>query len=300
MDAIKKVDTLSLIILIALTGIDAIFWSKLFTRSAPRPGDYFLDVGQGDGELMVFPDGVRVMTDAGPDAKVLDSLQSVLADDDHYIDVATISHPQLDHFNGYNVMLDNGYRFGAFIYNGRDDEPPLEAWTGLLQKIRDAGIPLITLAGGDRVYVGARNNGPHAGEIRFLSPTGSFLQSAELNDTAFVELVSVPGMRTLLTADAGVNVEDFLLKTGADVHADVLKVGHHGSNYASSDAFLRAVHPTAAVIEVGAHNTYGHPGKQTLGRLASSTRARILRTDLDGTIAIYQSMGKLFVTTKVR
>ncbi len=298
MTTIKRFDTLSLIILIALIGIDLIFWSKMLGGRLPRFGDYFLDVGQGDGELIIFPNGIRVMTDAGPDSKVVDSLSKVLAADDHYIDIATISHPQLDHFNGYNYMLDAGYHFGAFVYNGRDDEPPIKEWTGLLQKIRDAGIPLITLARGDRIHIIRSHGGKAAsvGEIAFFSPNGGFLQSAELNDTAFVELAVMAGLRTLLTADAGMNVENFLLRTGADLHADVLKVGHHGSNYSSGDAFLRVVNPKMAVIEVGARNTYGHPGKAALARLASSTHAAIFRTDMSGTIAIFPGDGRLVVT----
>ncbi len=293
MDTIKKFDTLSLIILVALLGTDAIFWFNIVAGSALRPGDYFLDVGQGDSELVVFPNNVRVMTDAGPDNTIVDTLGKLLTEGSHYIDLAIISHPQLDHFNGYNYLMDNGYQFGAFIYNGRDDDPPIKAWTGLLAKIKSARIPFITLAGGDRMRAGdsgkldANQTVPDAGEIYFLTPSADFLQSAELNDTAFAELVSAGGMRTLLTSDADMDVEDFLLKTGADVRADILKVGHHGSNYSSSDAFLRAVNPKAAVIEVGAHNAYGHPGKAALARIASSTHAMLFRTDRDGTVKIF-------------
>jgi competence protein ComEC len=80
---------------------------------------------------------------------------------------------------------------------------------------------------------------------------------------------------------------------GIDVRADVLKVPHHGSKYASDDAFLRAVNPKVAVIEVGAKNTYGQPASSTLARLASSTNALVLRTDQNGTVEIYHEDGKL-------
>jgi competence protein ComEC len=78
-----------------------------------------------------------------------------------------------------------------------------------------------------------------------------------------------------------------------DIRADILKVAHHGSKYASGNAFLAAVDPKIVVIEVGAKNKYGHPAKETLARIASSTSAVILRTDQNGTIAVSADNGKL-------
>ena len=236
------------------------------------------------------------MTDAGPTDEVIASLAHVLPADDAYIDLAIISHPQLDHFNGYNAVLDH-YRVGAFIYNGRDDDPGVKEWPALVAKIRAKGIPLITLAGGDAILVNAKSANATSApdEIDMLSPDPAFAQSAELNDTGFVELVTTPQFRTLLTADTGFNVENWLLENHADIRADVLKVGHHGSRYASGDAFLRAVAPRIAVIEVGAKNTYGHPGSSTLARIASDTRAAVFRTDNNGTVEVWEDGGKMRV-----
>ena len=108
----------------------------------------------------------------------------------------------------------------------------------------------------------------------------------------------MPGMRTLLTADTGFNVEELFLARGMDIRADVLKIGHHGSRYSSENAFLRAVDPKIAVIEVGAKNTYGHPAKETLARIASSTRALVVRTDKNGTTEVFSERGKLKIVRK--
>ena len=287
-DAIKKFTTLGLIIFVVLVVMDGYLWFLIFSgRPVTAPRDNFLDVGQGDGELIVLAGGAKIMTDAGPTDKVLDSLAEVMPQGDHYIDVAIISHPQLDHFNGYNFILDH-YNVGVFIYNGRDDDPGVAEWPQLKAKIKAKHIPLITLAAGDEITYGQN-------EIDLLSPNWDFDQSAELNDTGFVELIKTPAFRTLLTADIGFNVEDYLVQNGYDIRADVLKVPHHGSNYSSGDTFLRAVDPKIAVIEVGAHNTYGHPGKRALARLASSTTAEVLRTDQKGTITVYAEGGKLKV-----
>ena len=282
----KKSSLIIAAVAISLFALDIFVWhADFFGKTFSVAHDYFLDVGQGDAELVLFPGDVKVMTDAGPTDAVVGDLEKVLPQGDDYIDLAIISHPQADHFNGYNFILDH-YRVGAFIYNGRDDDPPNAMWSGLKKKINEKNIPFITLRGGDKIRCAAS-------EIDLLSPDLAFDQSAELNDTGLVELIKTPEFRTLLTADTGANVEDWLIAQGVDVRADVLKAPHHGSKYSSDDAFLRAVNPSVAVIEVGAKNTYGQPASSTLARIASSTRAVIVRTDQNGTIEIYPENNKL-------
>jgi competence protein ComEC len=89
----------------------------------------------------------------------------------------------------------------------------------------------------------------------------------------------------LFTGDAETETEEVMMNSGANLRAQVLKVGHHGSRYATSDEFLEAVAPEAAVISVGAGNRYGHPTKQTLDRLQKAG-VKIYRTDQNGEIAI--------------
>lgn len=283
----KKLDAFSVVIVLSLIGLCfLVWWQILFVHTAEYSEIYFLDVGQGDAELVVLPGHIKILTDAGPDQKILRSLAKVLSAGDNYIDLGIISHPQLDHFNGYNFILDH-YRVGAFIFNGRDDTKTVHEWPALLGKIKAQNIPLITLAAGDRVRLSDN-------QIDFLSPGPEFIQSAELNDTGFVELVKTGSWRALLTADVGFNIEDYLVKNGADIRADILKVPHHGSKYSSGDAFLHAVGAKAAVIEVGEYNKYGHPTKEALGRLASSG-AKIFRTDQNGTVEVVAEGQKLKV-----
>jgi len=232
---------------------------------------------------VVFPNGVTMMTDAGPTDAVLAGLEKALPGK-RYIDLALITHPQLDHFNGYNFILDH-YDVGAFLYNGRDDTGVAE-WTDLKSKIAAKHIPLITLGAGDSVHYGEN-------EVDILSPDPEFGESAELNDTGLVEMIITTDFRALFTADIGFNIEDWLVAHVKDLRADILKVPHHGSKYASGDAFLRAVDPEVAVIEVGAKNTYGQPGAATLGRLASSTHAEVFRTDENGNVEVYEEDGAL-------
>src|SRR5258708_35720976 len=103
MEFLKRFDTLGLIIILSLVVLDGFFWFTIFRESAAVRGtrDYFLDVGQGDGELMVFEGNIKVMTDAGPDNKVVDSLGKVMPAGERYLDVEIIFYPQVDPFNSY-------------------------------------------------------------------------------------------------------------------------------------------------------------------------------------------------------
>lgn len=275
------------IIFAALLLADIFVWHKVFRGpEAETSAISFLDVGQGDAALVSFSGGVHSLIDAGPDAKVVGELERAVPGK-KYIDLAIISHPQLDHFNGFRALLRH-YRFGAFIVNGRGSNSTENEWNDLLVSLREKSIPLVILEEGDEIGYGEN-------KILFLSPGRGFIQSAELNDTAFVNMIETPEFHALFTGDIGVNVEEELLRSGADLRADILKVGHHGSKYSSSEAFLKAVRPKVALIGVG-ENRYGHPAPAVLDRL-KDLKITTLRTDTQGSIKIFSTETVLRVFT---
>ncbi|OGY97982.1 MAG: hypothetical protein A2855_02390 [Candidatus Liptonbacteria bacterium RIFCSPHIGHO2_01_FULL_57_28] len=269
--------------LAALVCADGAAWFQILTAGPPRAAAIsFLDVGQGDASLLILPGGAKILTDAGPDAAVVAALEVALPSGARYIDLAVVTHPELDHFNGFNHILEK-YEIGAFIVNGRD-HPGSRQWAELVAKIEARRAPLITLGAGDGVRHGANR-------IDILSPGPQFVGSSELNDTGLVQKILTPDFSALLTADTGFNVEEYL-RERYDLAADILKVGHHGSKYSSSAAFLRAARPEVAVISSGARNTYGHPARETLARL-SAADIPVLRTDQMGTVTLRRVGGKL-------
>jgi competence protein ComEC len=107
---------------------------------------------------------------------------------------------------------------------------------------------------------------------------------------------STPAGRVLLTGDLELDAQADLLAAGTDLRADVLKVAHHGSRY-NADEFLAAVRPRVAIISVGAHNAYGHPSGHLLDVL-TRTNCRVLRTDLNGDVAVAVGRGSLQVVAR--
>jgi competence protein ComEC len=271
------------LLIAALVLLDAFIWHQV--GAGETEAAHFLDVGQGDSELVIFESGAKLLVDAGPDSRVEASLDRVLPDTDRYVDLAIITHAELDHYGGFPALLDR-YSFGAILWNGREPDEVSGQWDRLKAGVAARNIPFITVEAGDVIRVGKES-------VEILSPTPDLWASAQLNDGCVVARVRQAQWTMLLTCDAGFSVERRLLESATDLRADILKVGHHGSRYSSNELFLRAVEPILAAIEVGARNSYGHPAT-----LASSTAARVVRTDRHGTITVRSLDGKLQIFTE--
>lgn len=89
----------------------------------------------------------------------------------------------------------------------------------------------------------------------------------------------------LFTGDSGVAAERRFLYEGIDLHADVLKVGHHGSAYSSSPAFVAAVHPQYALVSVRRPDMFRHPAPSTIETL-QRFGATVYRTDENAALII--------------
>lgn len=241
---------------------------------------YFLDVGQGDSELIVFPDGATMLVDGGPlDGGAYETLGRILAPEDRTLDVVMMSHPQVDHYGGL-VEVARRYRVGVFVSNGETSGS--ETFAALAGALDAAHVPRVALSAGDAVR--------HGEDVfTVLSPAAPGA-GASANDDALVGDLVLSGARIFFAADADASVEDAIVKTWREP-VDVLKVAHHGSKYGTTQAFLDATRPRAAVIEVG-ENSYGHPAAETLARLAD---AKVFRTDRDGTLEFAIERGSIRV-----
>ena len=254
---------------------DCIFGILIFSSfQKPVSEIHFLNVGQGDAELITLDSRATILIDAGPpNGMVLDALSRVLPFGNRSIDLLFISHPESDHIGGAQSLL-NTYRIGAVVYSGRDGTS--ELWKKTKKLIEEKDIQIISVGEGDRIKTGDSI-------INIISPDSSLLKRKETNESSLVLELLERGTQSLFVGDSGKTAEANIIKT-INGTIDILKVGHHGSKYSSLVPFLDFVKPTIAVIEVG-KNSYGHPTQETISRL-SNIGADIFRTDQNGTVTI--------------
>ncbi len=196
-----------------------------------------------------------------------------------HLDAVVLTHPHGDHVGGIPVILsrervDKVYD-SAQLYSG-------PAYRRTLDVIRDRHITWMRAQRGVEFPLGSTTR------VQMLAPelpliTGT---SSDINNNSVVLRITFGQVAILLTGDAQSEAEARLLSHGlADLRADILKVGHHGSAYSSTPQFLAAVHPKIAVISCGLHNIFGHPSPQTLATLKAAG-ARCFRTDLNGGVSV--------------
>lgn len=266
----------------------------------------FLDVGQGDAILIKSPFGQNILIDGGPDSSVIEELGKTLPFWDKRIDLMVLTHPHDDHVTGLIEVIKR-YNVKKILYTGVVHSAP--NYLEWLETIRERKIPLIIIDRpqkiifGDDCYLG------------IISPRQSLLgrETDNLNNSSIATKLVYGKTKLLLMGDAEVEVEKELLNLtpgspllpslptgrqgegeggGVDLAADVLKVGHHGSDTSSGEEFLETVSPKIAIIEVGKDNDFGHPSLRIIKRL-ERTGAEILRTDLDGTIGLVSDGEKI-------
>ncbi len=246
----------------------------------------FLDVGQGDAALIQTPHHKLILVDAGPpDKKVLRRLGEVLPFWEKHLDLVILTHPHDDHFGS---MADVLRRYNVASVMATDYETKQASYSELLKVVEQQKIPVLRPWNSDFVIDNVHFN--------FLFPYSSMaktkLQTA--NNASIVFKLSYGTMDFLFTGDAEAPVEEKLLANNKnDLEAEVLKLGHHGSDTSSTEDFLKTVKPQFAIASVGINNTFGHPSPLIINRLAR-LGIQFYRTDQDGTITFFSNGNNLF------
>lgn len=262
--------------IVLLAFLAAVVWLGLRGLPDGKLHVYFLDVGQGDAILVVAPDGRQILVDGGPSpTALLNEVGAVLPFWDRSIDLVVLTHPDSDHITGLLPLLDR-YRAGQVLDTPQSDAAPLSAAWG--ERLAQGAVSRTMAQRGMRIPVGDVM-------LTVLNPAPKPLTgtASDSNNNAIVLRLDYGQTSLLLTGDAEIEAETEMLRTGLPLRADLLKAGHHGSNGSTSVAFVSAVTPRWAVIQVGAENTFGHPHPDVLKRLADAG-AEILRTDQNGRI----------------
>lgn len=246
--------------------------------AAPSLRIDFIDVGQGDAALITSPTGKTVLIDGGP-RKSARALTAFLARHVHGpVDLVLLSHRHEDHVGGLPAAI---RQVGARQFMDAVEPHESAAYATLMRTLDAQGIPVRQATRGRAIDLG--------GGVRMvlLGPPEPAIHGSrsDVNANSVVVRLTFGAFSALFTGDAEAPTEAWLLQSGAPLHASVLKVAHHGSQYSSGAAFLRSVGARIAVVSVGRVNEYGHPADETLQRLAAGGAA-VYRTDRDGDVTI--------------
>lgn len=249
------------------------------TKQAPSGNVtiHFVDVGQGDGIVLHFPD-TTVVVDTGrwsgsSETAVRDHLQ---AEGIQSVQALVLTHPDADHTGGCDEVLaavDATYLF----HPGIDSDT--QTWADCKQAIEAEGAPVYTDADLDPWHW--LNLSEYA-TAQLLHVDAS---ASEPNDGGIVLRVGYGDFSFLLTGDISCSIEDVILGRGYALDSDALTVAHHGSSSSTCNPWLDGTTPEVGVISVGADNSYGHPTQTVLDRLESHGVATY-RTDQHGDVTL--------------
>ena len=230
---------------------------------------HFLDVGQGDA-VLISCDDAYMLIDAGDNDKGTLVQNYLNKQGVEHLDYIIGTHPDADHIGGMDVIL---YKFDCGTVMMPEVTNDTATYRDVIDTMKEKGYQNTAPVVGDSYSLGSA-------QFTILGPTDTY---EDTNNNSIVLLLTHGDNKFLFVGDAEEKAEEDILAEGVSVKADVLKVGHHGSRTASSEAFLQAVEPTYAVISCGQDNSYGHPHAETLNTLRSMG-VKVFRTDEQGTV----------------
>ena len=243
--------------------------------AAPTLYVTYINVGQGDS-ILIKVDDCDILIDAGTSSygsTVSSYLKSQKVDD---LELVINTHPDADHCGGLTQVFKD-YAVEQ-VWISKDTSKTTKAYTNFTSAIKSEGLTA---------------KKPNAGTVYtygYLTLTVIYSQvvmesstETDSNNSSIVVMLEYGSFKFLFTGDVGQVAEPSLISSGYDLKCDVLKVGHHGSKYSSTTAFLNKVKAEYGVICVGANNTYGHPTSAALDRL-SAAGTTVYRTDKNGDV----------------
>ena len=232
---------------------------------------YYFDVGQADSTLIIANNNTMLI-DAGNNNDGMLLVNYIKSLGIKKIDFAIGTHAHEDHIGGMDDIIDN-FEIGTFYMP--DAITTTTTFEDVLDALERKNLRFNTPDVGKTISLGE-------GSFKVLS-YGS--DASDLNDTSIGVKLLYGNYSYLFMGDATSKIEKNLLNNNTDLKSDVLKLGHHGSNYSNTNDFLGAVNPKYAIISVGKNNSYGHPSKSVINRLKKKN-IDIYRTDQMGTILL--------------
>jgi competence protein ComEC len=254
---------------------------------------HFLDVGQGDSALVVFPDGKTMLIDGGgkpnlrgddaeisftPDVpRIGEAVVSEFLWEQGYsrIDYILATHADADHMQGL-VDVAKNFEIGSLILGSMpagDSE-----YDDLMRVVSKRGIPVSKVRRGDELHISDVT-------LRVLNPTTDAGPGSQ-NDSSVVLRIDYGSRSLLMTGDIESSTEANLIADRCDaIRADIVKVPHHGSRTSSTDSFVNCTRPSIAIFSVGRRSRFGHPHAEVVERWRAAG-VQMMKTGEKGTITI--------------
>lgn len=233
----------------------------------------YIDVGQGDS-ILIRQGEHAMLIDGGTSECKEELLEYLESKNIVKFDYLVGTHPHEDHIGSLDDVI-NSYDFDTILFpDVSSARVTTKTFENLVIAVANKNMKFTTPISGKEYELG---------EARFtiLAPSSSSYQS--LNNYSIVIKLNYGENTFMFTGDAETLSETEILNSYDDIHADVLKIGHHGSTTSSSKKFLNAVSPKYAVISVGKDNSYNHPTKTTMDKMIE-LNIPVYRTDELGTI----------------
>lgn len=243
---------------------------------------HVLDIGQGDSIFIELPDQSSMLIDAGNPGDGKTILRYIEGLGYSSIDYVVATHPHADHIGAMDEVINGIGVKEVYAPNATSDT---RNYLDFLQAVKNKGLKIKLAKSGVEIPAG------DGVKMAFAGPVGTGYD--DLNNYSAILKITYGTKSFLFTGDAEAMAEGEIT---ANIKADVLKVGHHGSDTSTSDAFLTRVSPKYAAISVGKGNTYGHPVQSTLDKLKAAGAA-VYRTDVDGTVVFATDGNTLSVST---
>ncbi|HSB11886.1 MAG TPA: ComEC/Rec2 family competence protein [Blastocatellia bacterium] len=293
---------LSLICALALTVALVAVVRPPVKQSAGRLAIHFLDVGQGDSALVVFPHGKTLLVDGGGElqfgARRTNSAMTQAEDSEGYpgdssfsigeavvsrfiwslgrtrVDYVLATHAHADHIGGLADVVRNLDVRQAIVGYAVPDDPEYERFA---RAAHEQSTPIYSVSAGEKFEI----DGVLI-EV-FWPPPADGRRVTSGNDDSVVLRLVYGSVSILLAGDIEESAEDRLVRSRINLHADLLKVPHHGSRTSSTEAFINAVNPRYAVISVGERSRFGHPHPSVVNSYLAHG-VKLLQTGRDGMV----------------
>lgn len=231
---------------------------------------HYIDVGQADS-ILIQQAGQNMLIDAGNRADDSTIINYLKENGVSKLDVVVATHPHEDHIGAMDEVI-KAFDIGTIYASNATTNT--KTFKDFINAVKEKGLKLTRAVPETEFNIGNA-------KCTILGPNSNSYDN--LNNYSVVVKLTYGSNKFIFQGDAEEIPENEILSKGYDISSDVLKVGHHGSSSSTTSKYLNKVNPKYAVISVGENNTYKHPHKETIEKLASK-KITVYRTDEDGTI----------------